>query len=440
MDHNQEDALVFRGDGKAAARSGRATCSTALPLVRRTGPGRSFDHRKSWMRYRWVPSGLAAFGRCRRYQGRRRRDLRACRWQGLRRGAAAEWLLAGPADGLLIPMPPQVNGEAVALYDALADETLAGGLLAMIAGGGSATGTAGQLVAWAGGHFAALRGDPQSVLKVAAIKSEQSNSSIVFGDRLILKLFRRLEDGPNPELEISSYLAEHTSFAHVPPLAGAIEYRRAGQRAGAVAVLQGFVTNQGDAWQLTLGQLAPYFDRVLVCSPAEAPPSTLTPRVPPARLLDEPIPAFAHERIGPVLASAALLARRTAEMHLALAAGALYRGLLARALRRGRSPQRSIGEVWPAWPRGRRWFPVRERLNHLPQQVQSMAQRLLELEPVILERFAALQRTQFSALRIRCHGDYHLGQVLFTGSDFMILDFEGEPARLLAERASSGRR
>src|SRR5262249_48423121 len=95
------------------------------------------------------------------------------------------------------------------------------------------------------------------------LKTPQSNTSVVFGDRLILKVFRHIEDGINPELEVGRFLAEKTSFTHVPPLAGALEYQSGKGKLICLAVLHGFVPNQGDAWHLTHDHLSRYFEHVL---------------------------------------------------------------------------------------------------------------------------------------------------------------------------------
>ncbi len=132
----------------------------------------------------------------------------------------------------------------------------------MIAGGQDIAGRQGRLVGARQERFDALRGSAAAVLEPRILQAEQSNSSIAYGDRLILKLFRRCESGVNPDVEVTSYLTGHLGFAHVPPVAGTIQYQRPGEAAMSLAVMQGFVANQGDAWRHTLARLDDFFKRV----------------------------------------------------------------------------------------------------------------------------------------------------------------------------------
>jgi maltose alpha-D-glucosyltransferase/alpha-amylase len=147
--------------------------------------------------------------------------------------------------------------------------------------------------------------------------------------------------------------------------------------------------------------------------------------------LHQEIPIMAREMIGPFLTSASLLGQRTGELHMALASdqqdpdfapepfSQFYRRSLYQSLRIATD---------------RAFTLLGERLTTLPDDVRAKAQILLSLKKTILERFHLAVDRKITAMRIRCHGDYHLGQVLFTGKDFVIIDFEGEPARPLAER------
>lgn len=251
--------------------------------------------------------------------------------------------------------------------------------------------------------------------------AEQSNTSIKYGDELILKLFRRLEEGTSPELEIGRFLGDK-GFAHTPPLYGALEYNVA-EEPITLAILQGFVPNRGDAWSFTLEMVADYFKR------------GVTPALPEqAHLLDlanEDMPGQAAEVIGDYLQWAQLLGRRTAEMHIALASDPSDPAFAPEAY----TPeyQRAMYDAMTALT-GTAFGLLRGRADSLPAQAQDEASALMSRQDDVQERFRPLLDRSLQAVKTRVHGDYHLGQVLFTGSDFMIIDFEGEPVRVLAER------
>ncbi|MFN8454831.1 MAG: putative maltokinase [Anaerolineae bacterium] len=313
------------------------------------------------------------------------------------------------------------------LYDAVWENRFGEAVLELIAQQQALPGSAGEVVASATAVFPQLRGPREQSLPPALMGAEQSNTSIRYGDRLILKLFRRLEAGTNPDLEIGHFLTQKAAFAHIPPVAGALEYRRQeGGEPVTLAILQGFVPNQGDAWRYTLDSLGQYFERVRSQRPVEPLPGES-----PLELAQQDIPRPAYELIGDYLESAQLLGRRTAEMHLALASGADDPGFAPEAFTL--SYQRRLHQDVQNLT-GRIFTLLRQRLAHLPKAIRPEAQQVLELEPEILKRFHSLLERKISALRIRTHGDYHLGQVLYTGQDFMIIDFEGEPARSLQER------
>jgi trehalose synthase-fused probable maltokinase len=150
------------------------------------------------------------------------------------------------------------------LYDAVWDDGFCGALLETIAWQQTREGVGGKLSASTTQRFPQLRGPAEEDLSPALLGAEQSNTSIRYGNRLILKLFRRLETGTNPDLEIGHFLTEATDFAHIPGVAGALEYHPTGApEAVTLAILQGFVPNQGDAWRYTLESLANYFEQVV---------------------------------------------------------------------------------------------------------------------------------------------------------------------------------
>jgi maltose alpha-D-glucosyltransferase/alpha-amylase len=325
----------------------------------------------------------------------------------------------------------QVEGEAEGglLFDALWDRTFCEALLQAIARRQRFKGAAGEVTARSTPVFRRMRGPADEVLEPSVLKAEQSNTSIIYGDRFILKLFRRLDEGINPELEIGRFLTEKTTLAHIPPVAGFIEYSRGRQEPLTVAILQGLSPNEGGAWQYTLDELERYFERVLTGQPEvkEIP-------MPAKSLLDlteEEPPQLAADLVGPYLESARLLGERTADLHIALASALDDPNFVPEPL----SPfyQRSLHQSMRSLSR-QVFQLLRNRLPNIPEALQNQARQLLGLQEVILERFQSILDRKMTGVRIRCHGDYHLGQVLCTGKDFVIIDFEGEPARPLSER------
>ncbi len=312
------------------------------------------------------------------------------------------------------------------LYDALGPPAFAEAVLGAIARRRRATGDSGTVVGTTTRAFPRLRG-PETVRLDAAISvAEQSNNSVVFGERLILKVFRRLEEGENPELEVGRFLTEKTTFSQIAPLAGSLEYRRDHGEPVTLAVLQGYVPNQGDAWQYTLNTLAHFFQGIKLAG-GDAP---AVPRGLHQAGAGE-LPEIATTSIGAYLESARLLGRRTAELHTALSSDPTDPAFAPERI----SPQdqRSIYQSLSGLSM-RSTDLLRTQLNRLPEEAREDARKVLELEPRIAQVFKSFLTRRLTTSRIRVHGDYHLGQVLYTGHDFVIIDFEGEPTRSLYER------
>ncbi|MBI4306039.1 MAG: putative maltokinase, partial [Chloroflexi bacterium] len=269
--------------------------------------------------------------------------------------------------------------------------------------------------------------EPDAPLKL--VGAEQSNTSLVYGNKFILKLYRKLGEGTNPELEIGRFLLEKTRFRNVSNLCGSMEYMP-GRHAEPVtlALLNAFVENVGDAWSYTVDQLVSYYERVMAHPETNPPPF---PARPLAELCKETPSSDVIEMIGPYLVSARLLGQRTGELHAALAsrfddpafAPEPFTQLYQRSIYQG-----VRNSVISSLRR------LREVLPGLPADVQEDIKKIVDSQAQIVERLANLTRMRISAMRIRAHGDYHLGQVLCTGRDFVIIDFEGEPARPLSER------
>ena len=249
-------------------------------------------------------------------------------------------------------------------------------------------------------RYASLRGD--APLAPRRLTAEQSNTSVAYGDRLILKGLRRVKAGINLDREVGSFLTVQARFPHVPPLAGAIEYVSAAGEVTTLGVLQGFVANQGDGWSWIVGHLR---------------------ELPPARV-DEPS--------GPVFQELARLGAVTGALHGALASDAEGGDF---------APEPIAAADVTAWSARvaddlrRTCETVRARLADLPREIEDDARALLAGEAALRGRAGDLQSLDAErCVKIRVHGDYHLGQTLRTATGFVLLDFEGEPDRPLAER------
>lgn len=336
---------------------------------------------------------------------------------------------ANPAAGFAASADPpslsvEVSGEEIRLYDALFLEQFQNFLLQTVMDNLGFGGGRGHLRSSATVALSSLAGPDEDKLTPSLMRAEQSNTSISYGGRLIFKWFRRPEAGVNPDVEIGAFLTEKTGFRNVPQVAGFVDYVEHDGAATTLGLLQAYIVNQGDAWRFTLEALRQYYANT------EDLPAPEYPKAPPLALARNDIPADARETVGTYFDSAALLGQRTAELHCALASGT------DPAFTPESFDRRSLREIADsATTMIERTFPVlREKVGTFPAAMQEKVERLLAAERYLKKSFQDIEELTTSALRSRIHGDYHLGQVLYTGSDFVIIDFEGEPARSLEER------
>jgi maltose alpha-D-glucosyltransferase/alpha-amylase len=316
------------------------------------------------------------------------------------------------------------------LVDATYVPEAASALLALIEHGGELPMRNGILRGLPSSRFAELRGDDTGSLPPRRSSAEQSNTSLLFDDRLIMKLFRRQQFGPNPDTEIGRYLTEESAFRNIAPFAGSIDYTLDGRPPATIAMLQGLVRNEGDGWQWTLDELARYYEGIQALQfPVNELPKTGAPVESASRAMHA-----ARDAAGLYLEAASTLGRRTAEMHLALAQPTTDAAFAPEVL--GEQELQELERELT--DHGARAFEtLRGSLQRFGQDSDStveLAGLVLSRRRAILSKFAALSAGRTRALRTRVHGDYHLGQVLRAKGDFVLLDFEGEPARSLAER------
>jgi maltose alpha-D-glucosyltransferase / alpha-amylase len=258
---------------------------------------------------------------------------------------------------------------------------------------------------------------------------DQRNSSIVFGDRVILKLFRRLEYGPNPDYEMTHYLSERHGYDGVPQYIGRLEYRRPMAGSATVAFVERFVHNQGDGWQWMLDELGRYYERAVAMPPDHL--LAFADQGSALQLSDHDLPPELADALGFSDDAAAALGKRTAQMHLTLAEGTDDPSF---------APEVVTNDVLTTLAAElreqatRTFVRLRDSVPNLPDDVVEAASRVLSIRSALANRLGQVADLPPEGARIRVHGDYHLGQVLRVGGDFVVIDFEGEPSLPLPDR------
>jgi maltose alpha-D-glucosyltransferase/alpha-amylase len=244
--------------------------------------------------------------------------------------------------------------------------------------------------------FASIAGGEVASLTMSALHTQSTNTSVTLGDRLFLKCFRRIRPGMHPELEVGRFLTEVAHFKNCVPLAGSVEYLpkggESGGEAASVALLQAYIANQGDAWSYTLAYLERFVESLRE-----------------------------NETHGAYLTLIQTLATRTAELHRAF------------AMKSGDpafEPEPLTAQDVETW-RARVRQEADETLRLIEKNAK--AKPVAALKPKILSFIDACAAPKRPTLKTRHHGDYHLGQVLVSNNDFLIIDFEGEPSRPLTE-------
>ncbi|HEV7610359.1 MAG TPA: maltose alpha-D-glucosyltransferase [Steroidobacteraceae bacterium] len=294
--------------------------------------------------------------------------------------------------------------------DAFADEMFCRSVVAAMASRKEIAMTQGKLQFRPTGAFDRLAGKDFNILPVSRPRGSSSNTIVVIGERLMLKGYRRLRTGANPELEMGLYLTEVARYPHCAPLAGALEYIANDGETQLLAMLQGYVANQGDGWTYSLEYLQRYLEQYRTTPAGDA------------------VPVNAHDAY---LAMIRVLAVRTAELHKALARPAKNPAFAPQPLTRSDIDayrQRAADEARNALGM------LEANLEQVPIGDRDRAAAVLAQRDQVLARIESLSAETPQGLKTRIHGDYHLGQVLVTRNDFVIIDFEGEPGHSLEQR------
>jgi maltose alpha-D-glucosyltransferase / alpha-amylase len=259
-------------------------------------------------------------------------------------------------------------------------------------------------------------------------RHEQNNSSVIFEDKLMLKLFRRVQNGLNPELEMGRFLNNH-SFSNCQAVAGGLQYLGPANSCFTLAVVHALIPSATNAWEFTLDALGRYYDRVITWV-AKGQSASL-PLSEAVQLLQPDFRPEVAETIGTFLESVRLLGVRSAELHRVLASDYANKDF---------APEISTPHHRRAVFQSMRNLAaqnlrlLRSQSDAIPPETQALARRVAELEPAIIRTYRSFCDLSLSGLRTRLHGDFRLGQVLWTGKDFVFIDFEGESSIPISER------
>ena len=323
------------------------------------------------------------------------------------------------------------RGEGI-LYDALMDRASCDILFGAIGDGRRyRTANGGTVSMLPTSAYEEMSGYDSPCATVRKLGAEQSNTSIIIGEAFVLKLYRKMEYGLNPDVEMNLFLTEQNLFTGIARVAGTMQYIDATGHESTVGMLQEFIPNLGDGWSYTLTALQDYYRQAEAqLAKGAAPPGTDLPLIEASR--NDPPAAFL-EMTGDFLQAIRTLGRRTAEFHLALSQNTDNRNFKPEKASRSfiellsEAISREIGETLTQ---------LSSKITDLPPAVRKNADLVLLEGPDLLGRIHSMPEIgENLGTLIRIHGDYHLGQVLRTrDDDFILLDLEGEPLRPLAER------
>ncbi len=257
---------------------------------------------------------------------------------------------------------------------------------------------------------------------------EQSNTSIIYNEKFVMKFFRRIYYDTNPDYEVNRFLSETMKFEYTPKYKGSINFRSNNEDI-TLALMQEMVENQGDAWEFMKGEMLQVFKNLELKKVKiyELPDTELFKRL---AIADVPEPI--KEWVGKgMFQRIKTLAIRTAQMHIALGSDIHDTAF---------TPERYNGD-YTVWLKNRLTYQFQNRINTIENNLHKLdglalelAHKFLDHKKEIRKHFLSFDWHKMKSERIRIHGDYHLGQILVNGDDFYLLDFEGEPENTIMDR------
>jgi maltose alpha-D-glucosyltransferase/alpha-amylase len=321
----------------------------------------------------------------------------------------------------------------VLLHSALLDRAFSDELLTAVLKRSKFKGTRGEMLA---GHTKAFReawSHIRSSREPQVLALDSPNTFVNLGEDFVLKLYRKVEPGTNPDRQMEEFLTERTDFAHIPKALGWLEYCTRDddeEKRTTLGLVTSYVRDATQGWQYMIDHLSLYFERALAVQNEDARAKEVI-NGSPLTLAQRPVPPLMAELLGTVENIAHLLGVRTAELHEALSSHPEVQEFSPEAFTdfyRHGLYHGMLGQV------GRSLDALRLRLKTLPESVRAGAQELLASEAAIRNGMFPLRDQRISGARIRIHGDYQLSNLLFTGNDVIIRNFDGPAGRPLSER------
>lgn len=271
--------------------------------------------------------------------------------------------------------------------------------------------------------------DAKDPVSSTILNAEQSNTTIVFGDAYYLKIYRKLYRDANPDYELTYHLSEQAKFQNCPKFAGSITWNRTNSYQVTIGLMQGKIVNKGDAWNYMLGEVRSFYSRIekRKLDVGSLPQYELYKPLKNTDISKDFLEIISQETIKNIRK----LALRTAEMHLALYHEKFTRRFIPKA----------FNTDYKAWLLNRliyhldhRYYLMESNLHKFEGEALAFAKEFLRYKPQIKDKILNFHSSELNSMRIRIHGDYHLGQVILTDNDFYILDFEGEPEATIRDR------
>jgi maltose alpha-D-glucosyltransferase / alpha-amylase len=340
---------------------------------------------------------------------------------------ASNEIAAGWSHGNRYPMIARISGAMPGALYHLANEASCAAILfqAMAQQRRIRGALGGELVAWSQPEVRATMASVSEPISHVHHTLEQHNQTVILDKKWVLKRYRRVEEGVHPEIEIGKLFSDAPGLPLTPPVLGGVEYRQRRAETMSLAVLHGYVANESDAWQYVLDVVGNFLDHVsTIAEPPPAAPQLL-------EALTESELSNLNHWLGMFTHQASRMGERLGELHLRL----------TQPVTRGDfNPERFTRSFQRAFYQAKRndvnrlCESLRSHLSKFSAAHQPVARFVLEHHRDLLSLYHPLLDRVFQAYRIRCHGDCHLGQMLFTGKDFVFIDFEGIPSQSLEER------